>query len=135
MEAEGQTATTQPPPVSPPPPSGARPADRSLDVLCHLLGLAGLTAIPFANVFGPLILWLLKRGDSPSVDAHGKESLNFQISMTIWGLLCIPAMFIVIGFVIFAVLVILNVVFVIIAALRASEGILYRYPMTIRFFK
>ena len=142
MEPEVQSSNAQTPPVNPPPvadsSSSANPAataDRTFEVLCHILGLAGLTGIPFANVLGPLILWLLKRAEFPAVDEHGKESLNFQISMTIWVLLCVPLMFIFIGFIAAAVLVVLNVVWVIIAALKASKGEFYRYPMTIRFFK
>ena len=134
MEPEAPNPNAPPPPsANPPPPS--RPVDHSLDVLCHLLSLAGLTGIPFANVLGPLILWLIKRNESPSVDAHGKESLNFQISMTIWLLLCVPLMFVFVGFVVAAVLVVLAIVWVVLAALEASKGGFYRYPLTIRFFK
>jgi uncharacterized Tic20 family protein len=86
----------------------------------------------FGHILGPLIVWLVKRADSPEIDQHGKEALNFQISMLIYnivaGILCL----ILIGFVLLAILHVLNVVFVIIAALRASEGQLYRYPLTIR---
>jgi uncharacterized protein len=75
---------------------------------------------------------LIKRGDASEIDAHGKETLNFQISMLIYnlvaGVLCLDL----IGFALLAVLHILNVVFVIVAALRASEGQMYRYPLTIR---
>jgi uncharacterized Tic20 family protein len=74
----------------------------------------------------------MKRGDSPEIDEHGKEALNFQISMLIYnvvaGILCLIA----IGFVLLAILHVLNVVFVIIAAMRASEGQMYRYPVTLR---
>jgi uncharacterized protein len=133
MESEGQTATSQPPPIAPPP-AGARPADHSLDVLCHVIAFAGL-AIPFGHVLGPLIIWLMKRDTSPSVDAHGKESLNFQISLTIWLLLCVPLMFIFVGFIVAIVLAILAIVWVVLAALEASRGGFYRYPLTIRFFK
>ncbi|MEN3370697.1 MAG: uncharacterized protein V7609_2840 [Verrucomicrobiota bacterium] len=86
----------------------------------------------FGHILGPLIVWLAKRGDAPEIDAHGKEALNFQISMLIYsivaGILCL----ILIGFALLAILHVLNVVFVIIAAIRASEGQLYRYPFTLR---
>ena len=75
----------------------------------------------------------MKRGDSPEIDAYGKESLNFQLSMLIYdaiaGVLCI----VLIGIPILIALWVLNTVFVIIASVKASEGTLYRYPFTIRF--
>ncbi|MBE9128916.1 DUF4870 domain-containing protein, partial [Coleofasciculus sp. LEGE 07081] len=66
---------------------------RNWGMLCHLASLLWLPlaflglAIPSANVVGPLIVWLYKKGDDPFVNNHGKESLNFQISMTIYGLI------------------------------------------------
>ena len=100
--------------------------------MCHLSALAGFVIPGAGHILGPLIVWLVKRGDSAEIDAHGKEALNFQISMLIYnvvaGILCL----IVIGFVLLAVLHVLNVVFVIIASLRASEGQMYRYPLTLQ---
>jgi uncharacterized Tic20 family protein len=97
-----------------------------------LSALAGFVIPAAGHILGPLIVWLVKRGESAEIDAHGKEALNFQISMLIYnviaGILCL----LVIGFALLAVLHILNVVFVIIAALRASEGQMYRYPLTLR---
>src|SRR2546421_12252905 len=103
---------------------------KSWCVGCHLSALAGFVIPALGHILGPLIVWLVKRGDSAEIDAHGKEALNFQMSMLIYnvvaGILCL----IVIGFVLLAVLHVLNVVFVIIASLRASEGQMYRYPLT-----
>ena len=101
-------------------------------VACHLSALAGFVVPALGHILGPLIVWLIKRADSPEIDAHGKEALNFQISMLIYnivaGILCL----ILIGFALLAILHVVNVVFVIIAAVRASEGQLYRYPLTLR---
>jgi uncharacterized Tic20 family protein len=100
--------------------------------MCHLSALAGFVIPGAGHILGPLIVWLVKRGESAEIDAHGKEALNFQISMLIYnvvaGILCL----LLIGFALLAVLHVLNVVFVIIAALRASEGQMYRYPLTLR---
>jgi uncharacterized Tic20 family protein len=134
MEAQAQSVSADAPPVNPPP-SPPRTVDHSLDVLCHILALALLTGIPFANVLAPLIFWLLKRDEYPSVNEHGKESLNFQISMSLWTILAGLSMLIVIGFLLLPILIIMNVVLVIIASMKASNGELYRYPLTIRFFK
>ena len=78
-------------------------------------------------------MWLVKRGDSPEIDAHGKESLNFQLSMLIYDAIAAILCIVLIGIPILIILWIMNTVFVIIASIRASEGELYRYPLTIRF--
>jgi uncharacterized Tic20 family protein len=105
---------------------------RTWCVACHLSALAGFVIPAFGHILGPLIVWLIKRGDSPEIDAHGKEALNFQISMLIYNLVAGVLCLVLIGFVLLAVLHILNVVFVIIAALKAGEGQMYRYPLTLR---
>ena len=62
---------------------------RTWTVLCHATALAGFF-VPWAgHILGPLIVWLAKRGDSAEIDAHGKESLNFQISMLIYNLIAL----------------------------------------------
>lgn len=103
-------------------------------MLCHLLALSGIV-IPFGNIIGPLIMWLMKKDHSYFVDMHGKESLNFQISNLIYTFISGLLMFIVIGFVTTPILFIFWLVMTIIASIRASEGNGYRYPLTIRFFK
>ena len=68
-------------------------------------------------------------------DAHGKEALNFQISMLIYNVVAAVFCLILVGFVFLAILWVLNAVFVIIASIQASDGKFYRYPMTIRFIQ
>jgi uncharacterized protein len=108
---------------------------RTWAVLCHASALVGFF-VPWAgHILGPLIVWLAKRGDSPEIDEHGKESLNFQISMLIYNLIAGVLCLVLIGFVILGILHILNLVLVIVASIQASEGKLYRYPITIRLIK
>jgi uncharacterized protein len=108
---------------------------RTWCVLAHATALAGFF-VPWAgHIVGPLIVWLAKRGDSPEIDAHSKESLNFQISMLIYNAIAAILCLVLIGFVILGLLHILNVIFVIIASIQASEGKLYRYPLAIRLIK
>src|SRR5437868_8574985 len=118
---------------TPPTPPSTSSDVRTWCVLCHASALLGLFFHFLGHILGPLIVWLAKRGDSSEIDAHGKESLNFQISMLIYdavaGVLCI----ILIGIPILIALWILNTVLVIIASIKASDGQLYRYPFTIRF--
>ena len=108
---------------------------RTWKVLCHATALAGFF-VPWAgHILGPLIVWLAKRNDSPEIDENGKESLNFQISMLIYNVIAAVLCLVLIGFIILAILHILNLVLVIIASIQASEGKFYRYPMTIRLIK
>jgi uncharacterized Tic20 family protein len=108
---------------------------RTWNVLCHASALAGFF-VPWAgHILGPLIVWLAKRGDSPEIDENGKESLNFQISMLIYNVIAGVLCLVLIGFILLAILHILNLVLVIVASIQASEGKLYRYPMTIRLIK
>jgi uncharacterized Tic20 family protein len=108
---------------------------RTWTVLCHATALAGFF-VPWAgHILGPLIVWLAKRGDSPEIDGHGKESLNFQISMLIYSLIAGVLCLVLIGFVLLGILHILNLVLVIIASIQAGEGKLYRYPISIRLIK
>src|SRR3954471_12256356 len=109
--------------------------DRTLVVLCHLLGLAGFTAIPFANVLAPLFFWLWEKEGNPEVDAHGKEALNFQISVTIYAIIAGWSWLILIGIILFPIVLIGALVLTIIGSVEASKGKLYRYPLTIRFLK
>ena len=90
---------------------------RTWTVLCHATALAGFF-VPWAgHILGPLIVWLAKRGDSPEIDGHGKESLNFQISMLIYSLVAGVLCLVLIGFVLLGILHILNLVLVIIASI------------------
>ena len=121
--------------TSPPPVVSSSSNVRTWCVLAHATALAGFLVPVAGHIVGPLIIWLAKRVDSPEIDAHGKESLNFQLSMLIYnviaGILCL----LIIGFAILFVLHILNVVLVIVASIQASEGKLYRYPISIRLIK
>jgi uncharacterized Tic20 family protein len=121
---------------SPPPSAASRSSDiRTWSVLCHASALLGLFFHFLGHILGPLIVWLVKRGDSPEIDAHGKESLNFQISMLIYDAIAAILCIVLIGIPILIALWVLNTVLVIIASIQASEGKFYRYPITIRLIK
>lgn len=127
-----------PPPVPPPGPQpfkASGPKDeRMWGMFCHLSSFIGLIGIP--GFVGPLVIWLIKREEYGLVNDQGKEALNFQITMLVGFLLCIPLFFLFcIGTVLAIALGIFDLVFTIIAALKANEGVCYRYPMCIRFIK
>ena len=119
-----------------PPPTPSTSSDvRTWCVLCHASALLGLFFHFLGHIFGPLIVWFMKRGDSSEIDAHGKESLNFQISMLIYDVIAFILIIVFIGIPILIALWILNTVLVIIASIRASEGKFFRYPITIQLIK
>ncbi|MCZ6614565.1 MAG: DUF4870 domain-containing protein [Chloroflexi bacterium] len=103
-------------------------------MLCHLSTFSGWF-IPLGNILGPLIIWLMKREESPFIDAHGKEALNWQISATIYFIVSFALAFVLIGFVLLPALLVFDIIIVIIATVRANSGQAYRYPLTIRFIK
>jgi len=118
---------------------------RTWSMLCHLSAFASLL-IPFGNFLGPLIVWQMKKNDLPEIDPHGKESVNFQLTIFIVTIIC--AIFLVgtLGYgafiqspftmiasgiglgVILASIKLLSWILVIIAAIRANNGELFKYP-------
>ena len=113
---------------------GATKDERKWAMLSHVLSFSGLV-FPFGNILAPLIVWLLKREGLPLVDDQGKESLNFQISFTIYAVLSSFLVLILIGYVLLTILGLVWMVLVIIATIRANNGERYRYPLTIRLIK
>ena len=136
METTSSLPTPPPLPVGGPPTTSITASNvRTWNILCHASALLGVFLHFPGHLLGPLIVWLAKRDDSPEIDAHGKESLNFQISMLIYSVIAAIFCLVLIGFVFLAVLWVLNAVFVIVASIQASDGKFYRYPMTIRFIQ
>ena len=125
-------AGTQQPPVLP---ATEVKADYTIGMLCHLLSLTQLLGVPLGNILIPLIVWLIKRDEDPFVDLCGKESLNFQISMTLYMMIAGFLILLFVGLFMIPILMILNIVYTIIAAIKASQGTSYTYPLTIRFIK
>ncbi|MBT4865924.1 MAG: DUF4870 domain-containing protein [Planctomycetaceae bacterium] len=106
--------------------------ERTWAMFCHLSMFSG-HFIPFGNILGPLIIWLVKRDEMPLVDDQGKEALNFQISIMLYLIISILLIFVIIGIVLVLAVAIFNIVVTIMAAIKANEGYEYRYPLCIRF--
>jgi len=115
-----------PPPLTPIPHPG-RDNDKLLAILCHVSLFLGVGFIL------PLIVYLVKRADSPLIAAHAKEVLNFHISLMIYAFCALPFVFFLIGIPVIMALALVSFICAIIAAIRASEGGFYFYPLTIRF--
>ena len=104
-------------------------------MLCHLIALAGFIMPVIGNIVGPLVIWLIKKDEFPFVDDQGKESLNFQISITIYGIIASILMVVLIGFLLIFAVLIFDLVMIIMATVKANSGEKYRYPLTIRLLK
>jgi uncharacterized Tic20 family protein len=104
--------------------------DRTFAVLSHIL-----TVVPGVGILGPLIIYLIKNKESQFVSIHAKESLNFQITILILYVIAFLLVILLIGFLLLWLIGIVNIVLAIVAAIRASEGKLYKYPFNIRLIK
>ncbi|MEO1068432.1 MAG: DUF4870 domain-containing protein [Cyanobacteria bacterium J06638_6] len=112
----------------------SNPESRMWAMLAHLSALSGFV-IPFGNILGPLIIWLVKRDEMAFVDDQAKEALNFNISMTIYATVAGVLVLAVVGLLLLPVVLIVWLVLAIMAAVKANEGIAYRYPLTLRLVK
>ena len=100
--------------------------------------LAGIL-VPAGNVLGPLVIWQIKKTEIPTIEAHGKAALNFQITVMIACLACvIIAMIPCVGLLFIPVLLaimICGIVFAIIAGVKANDGKDYQYPWSLNLIK
>jgi uncharacterized Tic20 family protein len=118
-----------PPPAAPQfPPLASN--DRLWSVLCHLSYFFGFALLSF--IF-PLTVYLVMRTDSPYVTHHAREALNFHLSLLLYVVCCIPLCFIVVGVPLLVAIGVTGIVCSIVAAVKASKGTYYQYPITIRF--
>ncbi|MBI2343352.1 MAG: DUF4870 domain-containing protein [Deltaproteobacteria bacterium] len=103
-------------------------------MICHLSALTGLI-IPFGSLIGPIIVWQIKRKEFPFVEDQGKEAVNFQLSVFLYLLASLLLIWVGIGLVLLWVGAIGAFVFTVIAAIKANQGIPYRYPLKIAWIK
>lgn len=108
--------------------------EKTWGMLTHLLALSIFIGIPFGNVIGPLIVYLIKKDEYEFVAEQGREVLNFQITWSL--ILIVSAILIVvgIGLVMLIAFGIVWLVLVILGTVSASNGTPYKYPFTIEFF-
>jgi len=101
-------------------------SDKIWSMLSHLSALLGVGFVL------PLVVYLAMRKESEYVAANAREALNFHISVLIYALCCIPLVFILIGIPLLIVLGLGSLVLAIVATVKASDGLCYRYPLTLR---
>lgn len=108
--------------------------NRSWLMVLHLSQLLGYAA-PVAGFVVPVAIWLLKKDSVPGMDKHGREVINWILSSIIYAILAALACLIFIGVPLLIALIVVDIVFPIIAAVKAQEGTFWRYPMNIPFLK
>jgi uncharacterized Tic20 family protein len=99
----------------------------------HLSLLAGVL-VPGAGFILPIVLWQVKKDELPGIDAHGKVVANWLVSALIYGIVSSLLMFVLIGFPLLGILALLTLAFPIIGGIKANEGVLWPYPLSIKFF-
>ena len=109
--------------------------DRTWAMVAHLSTLSGYVGVPLGWILGPLIVYLVKKDDSPFVAMHAREALNMGISATIYLLVSIVLALIIVGILTAIAVTIGVIVFAIIAGIKANEGRSYRYPYILRLVK
>ncbi len=113
---------------------------RKWAMLCHLGGLASLVPFPAANILLPLVIWWTKRATDPYIDEQGREAVNFQITMLIYGVILFVLVYLLkiilighlLGWVPFLVMI-AQLGGSIVGGIRAHDGEKFRYPLILRF--
>jgi uncharacterized Tic20 family protein len=114
--------------------------EKNLAMFCHLSAIVGglvfsAIGLPVGNILGPLIIWLVKKDTMPMVNTHGKEALNFQITVSAVILVCMALFWLVLPLLLIPVVGIAALILTVIGTIKASNGELYRYPLTVRLIK
>lgn len=110
------------------------PEQRQMGMFLHLSQLANVFLFPIGVIL-PIVLWQTQKDKMPALDAHGKMAVNWMISMTIYMIISIILMIVLIGILTAVVVAILGIVFPIIGGIKANNGELWQYPLTIKFLK
>ena len=102
--------------------------------LLHLSVLAGF-ALPIAGLIFPIVIWQLKKPALPGIDVHGVNVINWIISLMIYTVVCVILVFAIIGIPLLIALGLVSVTFPIVAAIKANNGVVWKYPLSISFLK
>lgn len=106
--------------------------ERQYAMFIHLSQLAG-SIIPLLGWVLPLVLWQSKKDHSAYIDANGKIVMNWIISSLIYGIIAFILAFIGIGIILLITLGICSLIFIIVGAIKANNGEIWPYPLSIRF--
>ncbi len=104
-------------------------------MLCHLSGLAGYLVPLVGNILGPFLVWQIKKHQMPSIEPHGKDAVNFQISVSIYAIVCAVLIVVGIGVLLLPIVGLFGLVCLTVAAVKANHGERWKYPLSIRFLQ
>ncbi len=135
MGEEGSAGSPESTAASPPPAVDPVKRGHTWGTLCHLSALLGFIGVPFGHVLGPLVVWLLKKDEYPFADDQGREALNFQLSVLVYTLASLFLICLCVGIALLVFLQLFDLVMIVVAAVKASNGERFRYPLTLRFLK
>ena len=110
------------------------PEQKQLGLFLHLSQFANVLFFPL-GIIAPILIWQLNKEKMPALDAHGKMVTNWMISATIYAIVSIILMFVLVGFLTILAVAVMGIVFPIIGAIKANNGELWEYPLTIKFLK
>jgi len=106
---------------------------RQWAMLLHLSQFAGYV-LPLAGLVVPIIIWQVQKQEMPALDIHGKIVANSIVSQIIYGVVFLLLCLVVIGFPLLVARAVLSLAFPIIGALKANQGLAWKYPFSITFF-
>ncbi len=121
-------------PLPPPPLGSPASSARTWEMLAHLSALAGFI-IPLGTFLGPFIIWQIKKNEFPSVEAHAKAALNFQLSCLIYAIVAAILIIVVIGLFLLMAIGIFSLVCIIMATIKANNGEPWKYPLSLTLIK
>ena len=107
--------------------------EKTWGVLIHVSQFAGYV-LPLGGFVVPLVLWLVKRGDSETIDEHGRVVVNWMLTQLLMLAVAIPLCAVVVGIPLLIAIILCGIVFAIVGSIRASEGIVWRYPFSLDVF-
>jgi hypothetical protein len=119
------------------PESGMSPDDKETNtwaMILHLSMLSGLV-VPLAGLIVPIVIYVLKKDSLPGLKPHGYVVFNWMISAIIYAIISVILLIVVIGGFMLAALALVSLIFPIIGGVKASEGEVWPYPLSIKFFK
>jgi uncharacterized Tic20 family protein len=131
-----QPGQTPPPAPAPgPPPAPGDTEVRNWTVIAHVSALSGIITAGLGCIVGPLLVWLYKGKTNPTIETHAKAALNFQITMVIAMAVAFALMFVFIGVILMPLLGLFDLICVILATVKASNGELFQYPLSLKLIK
>ncbi len=91
--------------------------------------------IPVGNFLIPMILWLLKRGESHYIDQQGREVMNFQLTIIFYAIFALILIATPVGWIFVPVILLLHLTGTLAGTLKTWQGRVFRYPVTFRVIR